>query len=539
MVELLAMASGGILLSLSLHSFYHNTPTTGMLLAILFMLLLISATRKSNLKLPPGPSGVPILGYLPFLGENPHRQMAKLAKKYGPLVHIQLGSFPGLVVTSPRLAKEVLMTQDQNFASHPQTINMEYFAYYNDKDKIRRGIASAKLGAYFRNLRRLVALELMSPKRMRFLEGVRNEEMQRMVHSLLEDANCADGVANLNSAISGMTMNVISRTIAHKRYFGKDLADQQEAREFQKMFHTMLRWVGYIFLADFLPILRPVTRLFSTERAMAETAKRADAFLETILQEHRQKRNTDEASQDFVDMMLTSPGEDGKYLDDNTIKVLTLECFLAGTDTPSVTTEWILAELLCHPEVMHRLQSDLDRIVGTDRHVRESDLPNLPYLNAIVKETFRLHPAAPLLIPHESAQQTQIDGYDIPANTRVFVNTWAMGRDTANWENPTEFNPDRFMDGKKSEIDIKGGHFELLAFGSGRRRCPGMPLGSLLVNLAVARLVHGFRILLPSGMRPEDLDLSEIFGINLSMKVPLSCVRIKPRLRLDLYQLMV
>lgn len=210
--------------------------------------------------------------------------------------------------------------------------------------------------------------------------------------------------------------------------------------------------------------------------------------------------------------------------------------FLAGTDTPSVTIEWILAELLRHPEMMHRLQSELDHVVGTDRHARESDLASLPFLAAVVKETFRLHPVAPLLIPHENAQQTQIDGFDIPANSRVFINTYAMGRDPANWENPTDFDPDRFMAGEKAEVDIKGGHFELLAFGSGRRRCSGMPLGSLLVNLAVARLVHGFQISLPRGMRPDDMDLSESFGINLSMKVPLSCVRVEPRLRLDLYE---
>ena len=119
--------------------------------------------------------------------------------------------------------------------------------------------------------------------------------------------------------------------------------------------------------------------------------------------------------------------------------------FLAGTDTPSVTIEWILAELLRHSEMMHRLQSDLDRTVGTERHVRESDLANLPYLAAIVKETFRLHPVAPLLIPHESASHTQVDGYDIPATTRVFINTWAMGRDPAIWKSPSEFNPDRFI----------------------------------------------------------------------------------------------
>jgi len=218
MVKVLAMvgAGAGLVLALSLHSFNNNSLTTGVLLAILSMLLIFSAaTKRKALKLPPGPVGVPVLGYLPFLGSLPHQDMAKLAQKHGPLVYMQLGSVPGLLVSSPRLAREVLMTQDQIFASHAPTISMKCFSYWDEKEKVEYGMTSSKLGPHFRNLRRLFASELMPPKRMQLLQGMRDEEMQRMVESVFEDGQKAN--VDLNVAISAMSTNVISRTVVHNR----------------------------------------------------------------------------------------------------------------------------------------------------------------------------------------------------------------------------------------------------------------------------------------------------------------------------------
>lgn len=208
---------------------------------------------------------------------------------------------------------------------------------------------------------------------------------------------------------------------------------------------------------------------------------------------------------------------------------------MAGTETTALTTEWALAELLHHPCIQQKLQTELDAVIGTARMAQESDLPNLNYLHAVVRETFRLHPPAPLMLPHSNSEPTQIDGYHIPANSHVFIHVWAIGRDPQIWSHPEVFDPDRF-DGAHDQMDYKGLDFELLPFGSGRRKCPGMQSGALMVNLTIARLVHAFRWSLADGVKPEDMDLAERFGLNLQLQSPLCRVRCEPRLPLKAYR---
>jgi cytochrome P450 len=190
----------------------------------------------------------------------------------------------------------------------------------------------------------------------------------------------------------------------------------------------------------------------------------------------------------------------------------------AGGDTSAASALWVLTELLRHPSVMKTLQGELDSIVGPNRLVQDDDLPNLPYLNAVLKETFRLHPVIPFLIPHESSQDCEIEGFHIPAKTRLFVNVWGIQRDPAVWEKPLEFNPNRFLNSTK---DIRGQDFDLLPFGTGRRMCPGLNLGFLMVIYPVALLVHAIDWSLPEGQKPEDIDISEAFGIVLHKEQPL------------------
>jgi cytochrome P450 len=190
----------------------------------------------------------------------------------------------------------------------------------------------------------------------------------------------------------------------------------------------------------------------------------------------------------------------------------------AGGDTSATTSQWALAELMKHPSIMKKLQAELDAVVGPNRLVQEDDLPNLPYLAAVVKETFRLHPAGPLLVPHESVQDCEIGGFHIPAKTQLFVNVWGIHRDPAIWERPLEFDPDRFLYSKK---DFRGQDFDLLTFGSGRRMCPGMHVGVLMVAYPLALLVHAIEWILPEGQKPEDIDMGELYGLVLYKELPL------------------
>ena len=203
-----------------------------------------------------------------------------------------------------------------------------------------------------------------------------------------------------------------------------------------------------------------------------------------------------------------------------------------GTDSSAVTIEWAISELLRKPEVLAKATEELDSVIGHGRLVTEQDIPNLPYLEAIVKETMRLHPVTPLLAPRLSREDASTGSYDIPAGTLVFVNVWAIGRDPAVLgDAPDEFRPERFVG---SSLDVKGQDFELLPFGSGRRMCPCIGLGLKMVQVILANLVHGFAWRLPDGMAKEELSMEEKFGLSMPRLLPLRAVA-EPRLPAHLY----
>ena len=160
-------------------------------------------------------------------------------------------------------------------------------------------------------------------------------------------------------------------------------------------------------------------------------------------------------------------------------------------------------------------------------------MPNLPYIEAIVKETMRMHPVVPLLVPRCAREDCKVAGYDIQKGTRVIVNVWSIVRDPELWEKPEVFWPDRFM-GK--DIDFKGQDCKFLPFGAGRRMCPGYSLGLKVIQSSLANLLHGYRWKLPNDMKPEDLDMEEIFGLTTPRKISLVAI-VEPRLLRNLYSL--
>ncbi|OVA03796.1 Cytochrome P450 [Macleaya cordata] len=202
-----------------------------------------------------------------------------------------------------------------------------------------------------------------------------------------------------------------------------------------------------------------------------------------------------------------------------------------GTESSATSLEWAISEVLKNPNVFEKATEELDRVIGRERWVEEKDIPNLPYIDAIAKESMRMHPVAPLLVPHQTSQDCKINGYDILAGTRAFVNAFAIGRDPSVWEEPEQFRPERFIG---REIDIKGHDYELLPFGSGRRMCPGYTLGFKLIQSNLANLLHGFVWKLPGKMKVEDLNMEEIWGLSCPRKIPLVTI-VEPRLRDHVY----
>ncbi|KAL5722176.1 hypothetical protein ACHQM5_005726 [Ranunculus cassubicifolius] len=296
----------------------------------------------------------------------------------------------------------------------------------------------------------------------------------------------------------------------------------QDKYNFKPYIEENLSMSGVFNIGDFVTLLKPFDLQGLCRRAK-KLHKITDEYLEKIIQEHEQNAiGKTENPTDFIDVMLSLMRSDNVFeeqLDRTTIKALTMDMLGGSLDTSSSTIEWALAELVTHPQVMKKLQEELVNIVGLHRTVEEADLPKLDYLNMVVKETMRLHPVVPLLLPRESIEDILIGGYHIAKSTRIIVNAWAIGRDSKTWSNNAEeFNPERFMN---SNVDVRGNDIQLIPFGSGRRKCPALELGLRQVHFVLAQLVHCFDLELPDGVSPRDVDMKELFGLTTPRATPL------------------
>ncbi|KAK1412895.1 hypothetical protein QVD17_34483 [Tagetes erecta] len=270
-------------------------------------------------------------------------------------------------------------------------------------------------------------------------------------------------------------------------------------------------------------------KLTSNVISRLSMSKRYDALMEMIIMEHEEarKQETREAK-DLLNILLDISEDESMEikLTRENIKALIRDILGAGTDTSAISVEWALAELINHPNIMKKAVEEIDQVVGKNRLVQESDIPDLPYLQAIVKESLRLHPTAPMIL-RLSTQDCTVGGYHIPSNTTTLVNVWSLGRDPTVWERPLEFMPERF-EGKP--LDVRGQHFNLLPFGSGRRICPGTSLGLLMIHVTLGAMIQCFEWKAGEHGNLARVDMEEGVGITLPRANPLICV---PVVRLD------
>lgn len=311
-----------------------------------------------------------------------------------------------------------------------------------------------------------------------------------------------------------------------------------QAEEFKSMVVEMMVVAGVFNIGDFIPALDWMD-IQGVAGKMKKLHARFDAFLTSILEEHKRKGIA--KTKDHGDLLSTlislenEEDDNGGKLTDTEIKALLLNLFVAGTDTSSSTVEWAIAELIRNPRILAQAQQEIDKVVGKNRLVAESDLAQLTYLEAIVKETFRLHPSTPLSLPRIASESCEINGYFIPKGSTLLVNVWAIARDPNEWADPLEFRPERFLPGgEKPKVDVKGNDFEVIPFGAGRRICAGMSLGIRMVQLMTAALIHSFNWALPTGQTPENLNMEEAFGLTLQRADPL-VVHPIPRLEAQVY----
>ncbi|THG08608.1 cytochrome P450 93A3-like [Camellia sinensis] len=479
--------------------------------------------NRATSHLPPSPLALPIIGHLHLLAPIPHQALHKLSTRYGPLIHIFLGSVPCLVASSPETAKELLRTHETSFSNRPLMTAVDYLTYGS------QDFSFAPYGPYWKFMKKLCMSELLGGRTLDQLLPVRHDEIKRFIELLLRKAKAGE-VVDVGGELVRVTNNVISRMIMSERCS----EDEDEAGEVRKLIQETAELTGKFNLSDFIWFCKNLD-LQGFRKRLKDVRDRFDEMMERIIKEHQDSRKKkkkencdgDDTVKDLLHILLDiSEDENSEIrLSKENIKAFILDIFAAGTDTSAITTEWALAELINHPNIMEKAKNEIDAIVGKSRLVEESDIANLPYLQAIVKETLRLHPTGPMIV-RESSEDCTIMGYQIPAKTRLFVNVWAIGRDPNHWENPLEFQPERFVGEEgsgKSQLDVRGQHFHLLPFGSGRRGCPGTSLALQVVQTSLAAMIQCFEWKVGNGGNGT-VDMEEGPGLTLPRAHPLVCV---------------
>nr|QWK52444.1 cytochrome P450 76C4-4 [Isatis tinctoria] len=494
--------------------------------SILSCFLIISTIRSKRRSLqaavaPPGPPRLPIIGNINLVGKNPHRSFADLSKTYGPVMSLKLGCLNTVVVTSPEAAREVLRTYDQILSCRTSTYAIRSINHH-ELSVVWLPPSSAR----WRLLRKLSATQLFSPQRIEATKALRVNKVKELVSFMSESSEREEAV-DISRASFITALNIISNIM-----FSVDLGsyDTKNINAFQDIVIGIMEAVGNPDAANYFPFLQFLDVQGNCEK-MKDCSKRLfrvfRGFIDAKLAEKSVGNNPKDVSDcDFVDALLDLTEGDGAELSINDIEHFLLDLFAAGTDTNSSTVEWAMAELLRNPKTMAKAQAEIEKVIGQNGVVEESDISELPYLQAVVKETFRLHPPAPLLVPRKAESDVEVLGFMVLKDTQVLVNVWAIGRDPSVWEDPTRFEPERFL-GK--EIDVRGRDYVLTPFGAGRRICPGLPLAVKTVPLMLASLLYSFEWKLPNGVVPEDLDMDESFGLTLHKTNPLHAIPVKKR----------
>ncbi|KAH9328163.1 hypothetical protein KI387_000271, partial [Taxus chinensis] len=472
------------------------------LLAGIALLYVIFSQLSSNAskRLPPGPRPLPLIGNILQLGKSPHESLFHLAKLHGPLMTLHLGFKTTIVASSPAMAKQVLKTHDPALSART-VIDTARCLSYSD-----HSIVWLDCVPRWRTLRRICTTELFSTKRLDALQHLRRVQISNMIRTIFEDSLTGASV-DIGHAAFVTSLNLLGNMI-----FSKDMFDRGSGKshEFKDTLRKMMLIGGTPNLADFFPFLR----FFDPQGMRRESTKYFRVMYGIFEQfiEERIEGGRSGDDKDFLDILLESKTETEESLTKPEIIWFFYDLFVAGSETTSTTIEWTMAEIIHNPNIMEKVKKELDEVLGQERIEKESDIDNLPYLHAVVKETLRLHPATPLLIHHRAKSSCEIDGYVIPKGALVFVNAWAVGRDPIAWKEPEMFFPERFLD---IEVEYKGQNFELIPFGSGRRICPGIPLAHRMVHIVVASLIQCFNWCLTNGQNPENLDMSGEFGITL------------------------
>ncbi|KAI7742159.1 hypothetical protein M8C21_001618 [Ambrosia artemisiifolia] len=460
-------------------------------------------------RLPPGPFGLPIFGYLPFLNHQLHETFTEMAHKYGPIFSLRLGSKFHVVVNSIDLAKVVARELDHTFANRSPPVTALTITYG------ALDIAWSNNNAYWRNMRKLLVSQVLSNANLDACQGFRTNEVRKTISNVYARIGTP---VDINEVAFDTELNVVTSML----WGCSSNISGDFFRGFREVEFKIIELLAAPNISDFIPMLSWFD-LQGRNREMQKQRVHLDRILDSIIKDRIETNSRkmegavkEDGRKDFLQIMLELKDASTSF-DIVQIKALLFDILTATTDTASTMVEWVMAEILHNPDVKTKIQEELTEVIGM-KIVEESHLPRLKYLDAVVKETFRLHPSLPLLIQRCPDESSVVGGYTIPKGSIVYINVWAIHHDPKNWTNPLEFRPERFLNGK---WDYNGNNMKFLPFGSGRRICPGVPLGEKMLMFILASLLHSFEWILP---KDEEFELSDEFGFVTKKRKPLVAI---------------
>ncbi|KAJ4727083.1 Cytochrome P450 family protein [Melia azedarach] len=399
-----------------------------LLLALSFLwisLRYLAARKLGPLTLPPGPRPFPVLGNILEPGKKPHQALTKLSETYGPIMTLKLGSLTTILISSPDIAKEAFHKHDQALSSRTILDSLRALDHH------KFSIVYLPVSPPWRNLRKVCATKIFSTKRLDASEAMRCKKVQELLDNVQENCNSGSAV-DIGQAAFTTVLNSISNT-----FFSIDLAHHESdlSQSFHELACCIMEEAGNPNLADYFPILQFVDPQGSRKRMTSYFARVFEIFDDIINQRLQVRASSTECTEidDVLDSLINLVEENSSEFSFNHIKHLLLDLLFAGIDTTSSTVEWAMAELLRNPEKLAKAQNELRGLVGMDgidEIVEDFAMSKFPYLQAVVKETLRLQPPVPFLVPHKAETEVDICGFRVPKNAQILVNVWAMGRDS-------------------------------------------------------------------------------------------------------------
>ncbi|CAH2077559.1 unnamed protein product [Thlaspi arvense] len=505
------------------------------ILSFPFLLIksLLSPKNKKHTA-PVAPGAWPLIGHLAYYDDakTTHVTFGETADKYGPVFMTKLGSQDVLIISSQEVIKECYTVHDK-FLERP-SLTASVLLGYNDSF-----MTFSPYGAYWRDMRKITTSEVLSASVMENFKHCRAGEADVAFRDLYKRWDQKGGskigvLVDMKREFRDLASNISLMMVAGKRYFGESPnCEMEEARRSVKLIREFIDYFGLVLFTDVIPALGFLD--WGTKRGMKRTAKGLDKLIEGWIEEHKNKDFGNGRDKDFMFLLMEIFKRDKNLgLDDihATIKALSLNLVLSGSETSIVVLVWAVSLLVNNPDVLRKAHEELDRTIGKERVVEESDIKDLVYIQAIVKETFRLYPSVPLVAYRTVMEDFDIvnGNYHIPAGTQLLVNASKIGKDPSLWSDPEKFEPERFLTTNK-DVDFGGQNYKLIAFGLGRRTCPAIHLGLRMVHYILARFLHSFDVERPSS---QEVAMTQSNGMVNLKATPLEVI-ITPRLHQSLY----